>query len=123
MQAHARMYIRITNLTLFIIGSIGTCIIFLRNCEKGIDPIKIQNQTKIVPRQIIPWLFTKWRTFSATLNSPYSGYNYKNLCWLGDLDLELTKVASISQHHQTLQYRIQRPRKKSITKIAPMVIT
>lgn len=52
--AHPLIYIKIMSLMLLIAGSIGT---------------------KKRPSQIIPWLFTKWSTFSATLNSPYSGYN------------------------------------------------
>lgn len=51
-QAHALIYINITNLTLFRAGS---------------------NGAKKRPSQIIPWLLIICNTFSATLNSPYSG--------------------------------------------------
>lgn len=32
------------------------------------------NGAKNKPNQTIPWLLIIWSTFSATLNSPYSGY-------------------------------------------------
>lgn len=60
--AHARMYIRTMSLILLMAGSIGT---------------------KNKPSQIMPWLFTRCSTFSATLNSPYSGWNNQVSIGLG----------------------------------------
>lgn len=62
MTAQDLRYMKIINFKLFIAGRRGE---------------------KKSPNQTIPWLLIKCRTFSATLNSPYSG-----------------KVDSISQHHQ-----------------------
>lgn len=53
-QAQPRMYIKMINLRLFNAGN---------------------NGAKNNPSHTIPWLLIIWSTFSATLNSPYSGWN------------------------------------------------
>lgn len=90
--------------------------------------------------QFSPWLLARCNTFSATLNSPYSGCKYHiNISWQISNDdvvfvlkaffIELWKMKALTnfvskfQHQKLFRYRTPNPRKKSMTKMDPIVIT